>query len=62
VRLQTGALVREIEPQLGGCIAGLWLDGKPVLRSTPALELLSVREAGSDSVVVLTNPALESAK
>jgi aldose 1-epimerase len=45
----------EIKPDLGGCIAGLWFDGLPVLRSTPASALLSVRLAGSYPLVPFSN-------
>lgn len=55
VQLQAGALVCEIEPRLGGCIAALWLDGVPVLRSRHAAELASVREAGSYPLVPFSN-------
>jgi aldose 1-epimerase len=41
-QLQAGALVCEIEPQLGGCIAGLWLGGVPVLCSISAQLSISV--------------------
>ena len=45
----------ELQPRLGGCIAGLWLDGVPVLRSTHATELNSVRAAGSYPLVPFSN-------
>lgn len=54
-QLQAGALVCEIEPRLGGCIAGLWLGGVPVLRSTPAAQLTSARQAGSYPLVPFSN-------
>jgi aldose 1-epimerase len=43
--------VCEIEPRLGGCIAGLWLGGVPVLRSSPTAQLTSARDAGSYPLV-----------
>jgi aldose 1-epimerase len=55
VRLEENALVCEIEPRLGGCITGLWLDGVPVLRSQPAANLASAREAGSYPLVPFSN-------
>jgi aldose 1-epimerase len=55
LQLQSGALVCEVEPRLGGCVAGLWLDGVPVLRSTPAAQLTSAREAGSYALVPFSN-------
>lgn len=53
--LTGGGLRCEIKPDLGGCIAGLWLGDIPVLRSTPASELLSVRLAGSYPLVPFSN-------
>ena len=55
IQLQSGALVCQVEPRLGGCVAGLWLDGVPVLRSTPAGELASARQAGSYALVPFSN-------
>jgi len=55
IRLQAGALSCELEPRLGGCIAGLWLDGLPVLRSTPAAQLTSSRQAGCYPLVPYSN-------
>lgn len=45
----------DIKPELGGCIAGLWLGGTPVLRSTPADDLHSVRQAASYPLVPFSN-------
>lgn len=53
--LRAGALRCEIEPRLGGCIAGLWLDGVPVLRSTPAGQLATARQSGSYPLVPFSN-------
>jgi aldose 1-epimerase len=53
--LQSGAMRCEIKPVLGGCIAGLWLGDVPVLRSTPAAELHSVRQAASYPLVPFSN-------
>lgn len=53
--LRAGALRCEIEPRLGGCIAGLWLDGVPVLRSTPAAQLSTARQSGSYPLVPFSN-------
>jgi aldose 1-epimerase len=55
IRLQAGALACELEPRLGGCIAGLWLGNIPVLRSTPAAQLTSARQAGSYPLVPFSN-------
>jgi aldose 1-epimerase len=54
-RLQAGELSCEIEPRLGGCIAGLWLRDVPVLRSTPAAQLTSSRQAGCYPLVPFSN-------
>lgn len=45
----------EIAPGLGGSIAGLWLNGIPVLRSTPARALTTARQAGSYPLVPFSN-------
>jgi aldose 1-epimerase len=55
LELKSGALRCEIEPALGGCIAGLWLGTHPVLRSTPASQLTSSRLAGSYPLVPFSN-------
>ncbi|MBK9237781.1 MAG: aldose 1-epimerase [Rhodoferax sp.] len=53
--LASDALRCEIAPALGGAIAGLWLGQTPVLRSTPATALTSVRQAGSYPLVPFSN-------
>jgi aldose 1-epimerase len=55
IHLQAGVLACDIRPDLGGCIAGLWLDGAPVLRSTPGDKLETVRRAGSYPLVPYSN-------
>ena len=55
IQLNAGALVCDIEPRLGGCIAGLWLDGVPVLRCGPAAHLTSARQAGCYALVPFSN-------
>jgi aldose 1-epimerase len=55
LQLQAGPMTCELEPRLGGCIAGLWLNGVPVLRSTPASQLASARKAGSYPLVPFSN-------
>ena len=55
ITLSSAQLRCEIKPELGGCIAGLWLDDLPVLRSTPARELMSARLAGSYPLVPFSN-------
>ncbi len=53
--LRNADLQCDLKPELGGCIAGLWLGGTPVLRSTPAHDLHSVRQAGSYPLVPFSN-------
>lgn len=55
ITLSSASLRCDIKPELGGCIAGLWLGELPVLRSTPAGELTSVRLAGSYPLVPFSN-------
>jgi len=53
--LRAEALRCDIKPELGGSIAGLWLGDIPVLRSTPAPQLHSVRQAASYPLVPFSN-------
>jgi aldose 1-epimerase len=53
--LRSNELWCEIKPELGGCIAGMWLGDVPVLRSTRAHELHSVRQSGSYPLVPFSN-------
>jgi aldose 1-epimerase len=53
--LQSGALRCELQPALGGCVAGLWFGSQEVLRSTPAAALQSVRVSGSYPLVPYSN-------
>jgi aldose 1-epimerase len=55
LQLSSGKLRCEIRPDLGGCITGLWWGDVPVLRSTPAQTLASVRQAGSYPLVPFSN-------
>ncbi|MFI5443855.1 aldose 1-epimerase [Polaromonas sp. UC242_47] len=55
ITLSSASLRCDIKPDLGACISGLWLGDIPVLRSTPANELLSVRLAGSYPLVPFSN-------
>ena len=55
VTLRSADLRCDIKPELGGCIAGLWLGGIPVLRSTPMADLHSVRQAASYPLVPFSN-------
>lgn len=55
ISLRCGDLRCDIKPELGGCIAGLWLGSTPVLRSTPLQDLHSVRQAASYPLVPFSN-------
>jgi aldose 1-epimerase len=55
IELRAGRLRCELHPELGGAIAGFWLDAEPVLRSTPAAQLTSSRVAGSYPLVPFSN-------
>ena len=55
IELRAGRLRCELHPELGGSIAGLWFDGRPVLRSTPAAQLASARAAGCHPLVPFSN-------
>ena len=54
LRLESQGLVCAVAPQQGGCIAGLWLDGVPVLRSTTDTPA-SARQSGSYPLVPFSN-------
>lgn len=55
IELTAGPLRCELQPALGGCIAGLWLQGSPVLRSTPAAQLQGARTSGCYPLVPFSN-------
>lgn len=55
IELQAGRLRCELHPGLGGSIAGLWMDGQPVLRSTPAAQLTNARLSGCYPLVPFSN-------
>jgi aldose 1-epimerase len=44
-----------LRPDLGGCVAGLWHRGRPVLRSTEPLALAEARRAASYPLVPYSN-------
>ena len=56
VELQAGALRLALRPDLGGCIAGLWHGGMPVLRSTEPARSSSSRAVGLLSVAAVFQP------
>lgn len=55
LELQMGALRLSLRPDLGGCIAGLWHDGLPVLRSNDAAVLASSRLSGCYPLLPYSN-------
>lgn len=55
VELNQGALRLALRPDLGGCIAGLWFDTLPVLRSTEPAELTASRPSGCYPLVPYSN-------
>lgn len=55
LQLSSERLRCEIAPELGGCIAGLWLGELPVLRSQPAGRLATARASGSYPLVPYSN-------
>ncbi|MBL8332147.1 MAG: aldose 1-epimerase [Rubrivivax sp.] len=55
IELRAGALRLALRPDLGGCIAGLWRDGLPVLRSTEPAELAASRPSGCYPLVPYSN-------
>ena len=55
VELQQGPLRLALRPDCGGAIAGLWIDGLPVLRSCEPQHLASVRESGCFALVPYSN-------
>jgi len=55
LELRAGRLRCELMPELGGCIAGLWLEEEPVLRSTPAAQLASARQSAGYPLVPFSN-------
>ncbi|WP_326542818.1 aldose 1-epimerase [Pseudorhodoferax sp.] len=55
LELRSGALRLALRPDLGGCIAGLWLDELPVMRSTEAALLASSRPSACYPLVPYSN-------
>jgi aldose 1-epimerase len=53
--LHAGALRLALRPDLGGCIAGLWHHGVPVLRSIEPDQLVLVRKAASYPLLPYSN-------
>ena len=55
IELRSGPMRLALRPDLGGCIAGLWLGDMPVLRSGEPLALDSVRLSSSYPLVPFSN-------
>jgi aldose 1-epimerase len=55
IELRHGALRLALRPDLGGCIAGLWLGDVPVLRSTEGPALDSVRKSACFPLAPFSN-------
>lgn len=55
IELKAGSLRCELAPQMGGCIAGLWMNDTPILRSTPAARLENGRKSGCYPLVPFSN-------
>jgi aldose 1-epimerase len=55
IELTQGALRLALRPDLGGCIAGLWYDTLPVLRSTEPGKLEASRPSGCYPLVPYSN-------
>ena len=55
LELRAGPLRLALRPDLGGCIAGFWRDGLPVLRSTEPGDLQAARPSGCYPLVPYSN-------
>jgi aldose 1-epimerase len=55
VELRRGALRLALRPDLGGCVAGFWHDGRPVLRSVEPRDLAGPRPSGCFPLVPYSN-------
>lgn len=55
ITLRSGRLRCELHPDLGGAVAGLWRGDVPVLRSVPAAQLRSARQAACHPLVPFSN-------
>jgi aldose 1-epimerase len=55
IELHQGALRLALRPDIGGSVAGLWLDDLPVLRSVEPATLTSARDAASYALVPYSN-------
>lgn len=55
LELHAGALRLALRPDLGGCMAGLWHSGTPILRSTEPAALTSARPSACYPLVPYSN-------
>jgi aldose 1-epimerase len=55
VEIRQGALRLALRPDIGGSVAGLWLDDLPVLRSVDPATLTSARDSASYPLVPYSN-------
>ena len=55
IELHAGALRLAVRPDLGGCIAGLWHGGTPLMRSTEPAELTSSHKSASYPLAPYSN-------
>jgi aldose 1-epimerase len=55
IELNAGELRLALRPDLGGCVAGCWRAGVPVLRSTEPAELAASRPSGCYPLVPYSN-------
>jgi aldose 1-epimerase len=55
ITLTAGAMRCDVEPDLGACVAGLWMGDVPVLRSAAAGQIKTARDGGSYPLVPFSN-------
>jgi aldose 1-epimerase len=55
LELRAGPLRLAVRPDLGGCMAGLWHDGTPVMRSAEPAEMQTSRPSASFPLVPYSN-------
>lgn len=55
ITLTAGTMRCDVEPDLGACVAGLWMGDAPVLRSAAAGQIKTARESGSYPLVPFSN-------
>ena len=55
ITLTAGAMRCDVEPDLGACVAGLWMGDVPVLRSAAARQIKTARDGGSYPLVPFSN-------